>query len=68
VVEAPPAVAAAVEFEEAIVAELRGALRGRAAAELASLLAAPPARVEAALHLLSARGAIVARGPRWYVG
>jgi HEAT repeat protein len=56
-----------VQFEETIVAELRAALRGRAAADLAGLLAAPPDRVEAALRALASRGAVVMRGPRWYV-
>lgn len=55
-------------LDDAIVAELRAALRGRAAAELAGLLSASPPEVEASLQALAARGAVVARGPRWYVG
>lgn len=66
----PPASAGAREdspLESTIVAELRAALRGRAAADLAGLLATPPNRVEAALSALAARGVVVMRGPRWYV-
>jgi len=55
-------------LSDAIVAELRGALRGRSTPELIGLLAAPPPELEAALNGLVARGAVVARGPRWYVG
>jgi hypothetical protein len=68
VVEAPAEAAKGDELDGAIVAELRGALRGRTAAELAELHGAPPARVEAILQQLAARGAVIARGPRWYVG
>lgn len=56
------------ELAEAIVAELRAALRGRSLEELAGLLSAPAAQVEGALRALAARGEVVARGPRWYVG
>jgi hypothetical protein len=59
---------AATGLEDAIVAELRAALRGRAAAELAGLLSAPEGRIQESLNGLAARGAVVARGPRWYVG
>jgi hypothetical protein len=55
-------------LESSILAELRAALRGRGVAELAELLSAPAAQVEAELSGLAARGAAVARGPRWYVG
>ena len=55
-------------LESAIVAELRAALRGRAVGELAGLLSASPGRIEESLSGLAARGAVVARGPRWYVG
>jgi len=68
VVEAPVAAAELGPLDEAIVAELRAALRGRATAELSGLLSAPTNEIEAALHALAARGAVVARGPRWYVG
>jgi hypothetical protein len=37
-------------------------------AELTGLLSAPSAQIEAALQDLAARGAVIARGPRWYVG
>jgi HEAT repeat protein len=77
VVEAAPARAVVVEaaapaelgpLDDAIVAELRAALRGRAATELSGLLSAPEREIETALQALAARGAVVARGPRWYVG
>jgi hypothetical protein len=55
-------------LESAIVAELRAALRGRAVAELAGLLSAQAGQIEESLNGLAARGAVVARGPRWYVG
>jgi hypothetical protein len=65
---APAASVVATGLEDAIVAELRGALRGRATAELAGLLSAPEGRIQESLNGLAARGAVVARGPRWYVG
>jgi hypothetical protein len=52
-------------LEAALLLELRGALRGLPADELARVCAAPPARVEAALEVLAGRGAVLRRGPRW---
>jgi hypothetical protein len=52
-------------LEAALLLELRGALRGLPAEELARVCAAPPARVEAALEVLAGRGAVLRRGPRW---
>jgi hypothetical protein len=50
-----------------VVAEIRAALRGCTADGLASVLAAPPARIEAALAALAARGAVERRGTRWFM-
>ena len=74
VLEVAPAPAAAgtpggpsdAAFDEAVVLEVRGALRGRTAAELTVALDAAPARVEAALAGLHARGALTRRGDRWW--
>jgi len=46
--------------------ELRGALRGRTAEELTAATGAAPARVEAALEALRARGTLTLRGTRWW--
>lgn len=74
VLEVAPAAAAAPQaggpsdaaFDEAVVLEVRGALRGRTAGELTVALDAAPGRVEAALAGLHARGALVRRGDRWW--
>jgi hypothetical protein len=67
---APRAAVAVVEQadEEAVLAELRGSLRGRSLEELSALLGAPASRLDGSLRALAARGAVVERGPRWYVG
>jgi hypothetical protein len=52
-------------LEAALLLELRGALRGRTAEELYQVAGASPFRVDAALQVLLARGAVVVRGPRW---
>ncbi len=66
VLEAPaPAAPPPGALEAALLLELRGALRGQSADELARVCGAPPARVDAALELLAGRGAVVRRGPRW---
>jgi hypothetical protein len=52
-------------LEATLLLELRGALRGLSAEELARVCAAPPARVDAALEVLAGRGAVLRRGPRW---
>jgi hypothetical protein len=68
VLEAPAPVAApggGGALEAAVLLELRGALRGRTAEELAQVSGAPPARVHAALEVLAGRGAVAQRGPRW---
>jgi hypothetical protein len=59
--------APAPALSEAVIVELRGALRGRTTAELASVLEAPVTQVEAALRALVAQGAAVPRGPRFYL-
>ncbi len=68
VLEAPAPAAAAPapgSLETAVLLELRGALRGQGAEELARVCGAPSARIEAALEVLAGRGAVVRRGPRW---
>jgi hypothetical protein len=65
-----PAVLQAVELaplDEAIVAEIRAALRGRSATELVQLLSADEPTVAAALSALVARGALAQRGLRFFV-
>jgi hypothetical protein len=54
-------------LEAAVELELRGALRGRTAAELCAATGAPAARVDAALEALRARGTLTLRGSRWCV-
>src|SRR6266540_941667 len=54
------------DLEPRVVAELRAALRGCTEATLASVLGAPPARVEATLAALAARGGVEKRGTRWF--
>jgi hypothetical protein len=68
VLEAPAPVAAAPapgSLEATVLLELRGALRGLEAGELARVCGATPARIDAALEVLGGRGAVVRRGPRW---
>ncbi len=60
-----PAATAPGALEATLLLELRGALRGLSADELARVCAAPPVRVDAALEVLAGRGAVVRRGPRW---
>jgi hypothetical protein len=54
-------------LDEAVLAEIRTALRGRTAAELTLALGRPPVQVEATLRALVARGRIAPRGPRWFM-
>jgi hypothetical protein len=63
-----PTVQAGAALEEAIRLEVRGALRGVGAEELARITGAPPARVEAALAVLAARGMVTLRNTRWWIG
>jgi len=68
VVEVPAPAAAAPapgSLEATVLLELRGALRGLDAGELARVCGATPARIDAALEVLGGRGAVVRRGPRW---
>ncbi|WP_242346336.1 HEAT repeat domain-containing protein [Anaeromyxobacter terrae] len=51
----------------AIVSEVRAALRGCTAADLSRMLEAEPARIDAALAALAARGTLVQRGARWFM-
>lgn len=53
---------------DAVLAEVRAALRGRTAAELSVALGADPAAVEGALRALAARGQLTPRGPRFFLG
>ncbi len=59
--------ASSPELEGSIVGEVRASLRGCVPTELSILLDAPPARVDAALAVLAARGALVQRGLRWFL-
>ncbi|HSB20030.1 MAG TPA: PBS lyase, partial [Anaeromyxobacteraceae bacterium] len=52
---------------EAALAEVRAALRGSTAAEIAAALGAGPGPVEGALRALVAQGRIVPRGPRFFM-
>jgi hypothetical protein len=63
-----PTVQAGAALEEAIRLEVRGALRGVGAEELARITGAPAARVEAALAVLAARGVVTLRNTRWWIG
>ena len=51
----------------AAVAEVRAALRGRTAEEMTELLRRDRASIEATLRALVAQGALVARGPRFFM-
>jgi DNA-binding IclR family transcriptional regulator len=53
--------------EAQVVAEIRAALRGCTPEGLAAALAVPPARMEAALRTLAARGTVAQRGTRWFM-
>jgi predicted transcriptional regulator len=52
---------------DAALSEVRMALRGRTAEELASALARDRLAVENALRSLVAQGRLVARGPRFFM-
>ncbi len=62
----PPAPPVDGALADAAVLEVRAALRGRTAAELAATLSRPPPDVEATLHALVSQGRLVARGPRFF--
>jgi len=62
-----PSEAASSGIDVALLAELRAALRGGTAADLARAVNAPPPAVDAALAALAARGTLVQRGPRWFM-
>ncbi len=69
VLEAPQAAGpSGAALEEAIRLEVRGALRGLATEDLVRATGAPAPRVEAALEVLAARGAITLRNTRWWIG
>ena len=53
--------------EQQVVAEVRTALRGRTIPELAAVISAGPAAVEAAARALVARGVFAQRGPRFFM-
>jgi HEAT repeat protein len=61
------AVPAGDPVEEQVVAEVRTALRGRTIPELAAVIPAGPAAVEAAARALVARGVFAQRGPRFFM-
>jgi hypothetical protein len=62
------AAAPAPALSEAVFAEVRAALRGRTASELAEALGEGTVAVEGALRVLAGAGRLVRRGPRWFVG
>jgi hypothetical protein len=64
VVDPPPSQGS---LEQSIVSEVRAALRGRSSDELARLVSAEPAAVEAALAALVARGTLARRGARFFM-
>jgi HEAT repeats len=55
------------ELASGILGEIRAALRGCTAQELATALASPQPSVNAALAALGARGTLVRRGARWFM-
>jgi hypothetical protein len=61
-----PGVPTGAALEEAIRLEVRGALRGLGTEDLVRATGAPHARVEAALEVLAARGAVTLRNTRWW--
>ncbi len=63
-----PAAPVDAALTSAALAEVRTALRGRTAEEIAAALAREPAQVTSSLAALVAQGAVVARGPRYFVG
>ncbi len=65
--DGPAAPRASGDLGPAIVSEVRAALRGCTAADLALTLEAEPARIDAALAALAARGTLVQRGSRWFM-
>ena len=67
VADAPdPAALPADDLALSVLAEVRAALRGRTDEELAEALSAPASRIAAVTARLSAAGALVRRGPRWF--
>jgi hypothetical protein len=66
VLDAPGPAGPGPGLEAALLAEVRAALRGCTAGDLAAATGEPPARVEAALQVLAARGALALRGIRWF--
>jgi hypothetical protein len=54
------------DLEPQVMGELRASLRGCTEEQLASALAAPRPRVDAALAALTSRGAVERRGTRWF--
>ena len=62
-----PARATDTELSQSILVEVRAALRGCTAENLAAALGAPAAAIDAALAALAARGTLVQRGARWFM-
>jgi len=54
-------------LDDAVLAEVRTALRGRTAAEISQALGREPPQVEAALRALVTRGRLSPRGPRFFM-
>ncbi len=65
VVDAPEP--GADDLEARVVGEIRAALRGCSAEQLASVLGTPADRVDAALAVLAVRGSVERRGTRWFM-
>jgi len=66
VLDAPEPAAPGQGLEATLVAEVRAALRGCTADDLAAATGEPHARIEASLQALAARGALALRGTRWF--
>jgi hypothetical protein len=62
----PAAPAAGGDLEEAILGEIRAALRGCTPEALSTALGQPLQRIAETLAALSGRGALVLRGTRWF--
>jgi HEAT repeats len=55
------------DLESTLLGEIRTALRGHTADDLARLLRATPARIGTALAALASKGTLVQRGARWFM-
>jgi hypothetical protein len=67
VLDAPADPTPSSDLDTRIVSEIRAALRGCTADDLAAALSAPQPHVDAALAALAARGTVARRGTRWFM-